>query len=91
MPVQVGGVPTFMTGNGDNSARIEMLKNKVNVGENVFALRKAGFLDASIIVGKVSRCERNTQSASLWDLTVEPACDIQNLEDVAVIIMNPPK
>lgn len=91
MPVQVGGVPTFMTGNGDNSARIEMLKNKVKVGENVFALRKAGFLDAAIIVGKVSRCERNTKVASVWDLTVEPACDIQNLEDVAVIIMNPPK
>jgi cell shape-determining protein MreC len=96
IPVEVAGVKTIMTGNGNYTARIEMLKikNEVKVGENVFALKKlkeGGFLDAPIIVGKVSRCERNTQNASVWDVTVEPACDIQNLEDVAVIIMNPQK
>jgi hypothetical protein len=25
----------------------------------------------------------------LWDITVEPACDIETLNSVAVIIMNP--
>jgi hypothetical protein len=25
----------------------------------------------------------------LWDITVEPACDLERLEEVAVIIMNP--
>jgi cell shape-determining protein MreC len=95
IPVEVAGIKTIMTGNGNNSAKIiGMLKNQVKVGEPVFAHKwpkKAEFLDAPIIVGEVVRCERNTQMASVWDLTVEPVCDVQNLEDVAVIIMNPPK
>jgi cell shape-determining protein MreC len=91
MPIMMAGLRNIMTGNGDNSARVEMVKNKVKIGENVFALKQPGLLDAPIIVGKVSRCERNTRNASVWDVTVEPACDIQNIEDVAVIIMNPQK
>lgn len=93
IPVEVAGIPTIMTGTGTNSAKIGMLKKEVKAGENVFAskYKKAEFLDAPIIVGKVARCERNPQNASVWDLTVEPVCDIQALEDVAVIIMNPPK
>ncbi|UCC99156.1 MAG: rod shape-determining protein MreC [Phycisphaerales bacterium] len=91
IPVEVAGLKNILKGNGDYTARIEWLKNAVKVGEDVFALKKAGLLDAPIIVGTVSRCERNTQNASLWDVTVEPACDIQKLEDVAVIIIRPPK
>ncbi len=81
----------IMKGSGNNSAKIEMVKNKVEVGENVFALKKPGFLDAPMIVGKVSECNRNQKNASLWDITVVPACDIEQLEDVAIIIMNPQK
>jgi cell shape-determining protein MreC len=91
IPVEVAGLKNILKGNGDYTARIEWLKNEIKLDENVFALKKAGFLDAPIIVGKVARCERNTQNASLWDVTVEPACDIQKLEDVAVIIIRPPK
>jgi cell shape-determining protein MreC len=90
--VKVADMRGIMTGTGNNSARIEQLKREVKVGENVFALGRQGLLDAPIIVGKVSKCERNTRNAaSLWDVTVEPACDIKKLEDVAVIIMNPQK
>jgi len=94
IPIEVAGQRGIMAGAGNNSAKIRTLKNQVKVGENVFAHKmpkKAEFLDAPIIVGKVVRCERNTQMASVWDLTVEPVCDIQKLDDVAVIIMNPPK
>ena len=89
--VKVADMRSIMTGAGNNSARIEQLKREVKIGENVFALGRQGLLDAPIIVGKVSRCERNTKSALVWDVTVEPACDIQKIEDVAVIIMNPQK
>lgn len=98
--VKVGDIRGIMIGAGNNSAKIEQLKLRrdIKVGENVFALGRQDLLDAPIIVGdapiivgKVSRCERNTRSASLWDVTVEPACDIQQIEDVAVIIMNPQK
>ena len=96
IPVTVGGIPTLMTGNGNNTAKIVALKKEVKAGEKVFALKnlkEGGFLDAPIVVGKVVRCERNTQSASVWDLTVEPVCDVRrpDFEEVAVIIMNLPK
>jgi len=91
IPIEVAGLKNIMKGNGDNSAKIEMVKNKIEVGENVYALKKPGFLDAPIIVGKVSQCSRNQKNASLWDVTVVPACNIEQLEDVAVIIMNPQK
>ena len=91
VPVKVMGLKSIMKGIGDNSAKIEMVKNKVELGENVFALKKPGFLDAPMVVGKVSECSRNQKNPSLWDITVVPACDIGILEDVAVIIMNPQK
>jgi len=92
IPVRVGQVPTVMKGCGEKLARIEMLKKEVKAGESVFALREPGFLDAAVIIGKVVKCERNRdRSATVWDVTVEPACDIEKLEDVAVIIMKPQK
>jgi cell shape-determining protein MreC len=93
IPVKIADLKSIMKGNGNNSAKIEMAKNKVEVDQNVFALNKPGFLDldAPMIVGKVSECNRNQKNPSLWDITVVPACDIGQLEDVAVIIMNPQK
>ena len=93
IPVKIAGLKSIMKGNGNNSAKIEMATNKVEIDQNVFALNKPGFLDldAPMIVGKVSECNRNQKNPSLWDITVVPACDIGQLEDVAVIIMNPQK
>ena len=91
IPVEVAGLKNIMKGSGNNSAKIEMVKNEVKVGENVFALKKPGFLDAPMIVGKVTECNMNQKYPSFWDITVVPACNIEQLEDVAVIIMNPQK
>jgi cell shape-determining protein MreC len=93
IPVKIGNgdMKSIMKGTGGNVAIIGQVKTKVDTGERVFALRKPGFLDldAPIVTGRVSRCERNQKEASVWDVTVVPVCDIQNIEDVAVIIMNP--
>jgi cell shape-determining protein MreC len=93
--VKVAGLKSIiravMKGSGDNSAKIEMVKNEVKAGEDVFALKKPGFLDGPVIVGKVAECKRNRQYPLLWDIIVVPACNIEQLEDVAVIIMNPQK
>ena len=89
--VEIAGLKYIMKGSGNNLAKVEMVKNKVKVGQNIFALKKPGFLDAPMIVGKVSECKRNQEYPALWDLTVEPACEVNRLEDVAVIIMNPQK
>jgi len=42
-----------------------------------------------MIIGKVAQCKRDDQNPSLWDITVKPACDIERLTSVAVIIINP--
>ena len=89
--VEMGGTKRYMRGDGDNLARIPMMKYKPEVGTAVMAAKKAGFLNTPIIVGKVLRCERNAESAALWDIIVEPACDIEQLNDVIVIVMNPQK
>jgi cell shape-determining protein MreC len=91
IPVKVADLKNIMKGSGNNTAKIEMVKSEIEVGENVFALKKPGFLDAPMIVGKVAECNRNQRDPKLWDITVVPACDIEQLEDVAVIIMSPPK
>ena len=91
IPVKVAGLKSIMKGSGNNLAKIEMVKNEVKVGENVFALKKPGFSDAPMIVGKVSECNRSQKNPSLWDITVVPACDIEQLGDVAIIIMNSQK
>jgi cell shape-determining protein MreC len=95
MPVRIAGLPTIMRGSGNSLARIEMVSDKVKrraeVEEKVFALKKPRFLDASMIIGKVVKCERNDKNALLWDIMVEPACDMEKLENVSVIIMSPQK
>jgi len=106
MPARVGGVERMMQGNGDNSAKIlQLLKvHKVKVGDKVFASNKkmvgdevvAGnnqvrFLDTSMIVGTVAQVRTSRKNPLLLDVTVKPACDIEKLENVAIIIMNPRK
>jgi len=40
-------------------------------------------------VGTVTKCDRDSDNPLLWDITVGPACNMEKLNDVAVIIMNP--
>jgi len=91
--VKIGklNIDRVMQGDGSNSATVRMIKHKVKTGDRVFARKKPGLLDTPMIIGKVARCQRNKESPLLWDITVEPACDIEALNDVAVIIMNPNK
>ena len=81
----------IMTGSGDNSAKISLIetKHKINVGDFVYARRMPEFLGAPIIIGKVAQCQIDGRNPSLWDITVEPACDIQKLDYIDIIIMNP--
>jgi len=84
-------VERLMQGNGNNSAKVQLLsiKHKVKTGNTVYARKKPGFLDAPMIIGTVAQCKRDDENPSLWDITVKPACDIERLNDVAVIVMNP--
>jgi len=94
--VQIGGAKGLLRGSGGNLARIPMMKQRQEVGVEVIAVPQAGpqgagVLNMPIIVGRVLRYERNVESAVLWDIVVEPAFDIDRLNDVVVIVMNPAK
>jgi rod shape-determining protein MreC len=93
--VQIGDleVPLMMHGNGNNTAKVMLLprKYKVKKGDRVFVCRKPGFIDAPMIIGQITECKRDSKEPLLWDITVKPACDVENLKEVYVIIMNPQK
>jgi cell shape-determining protein MreC len=88
--VKIGdlNVPRMMQGNGDNSAKIPLLRteHKIKTGDKVRA-QKCEFLGAPVIIGRVAEIKEDHENPLLWDITVKPACDIEKLEDVAVIIM----
>jgi cell shape-determining protein MreC len=86
-------IKKWMHGNGNNTAKIPLvsIEHKIKEGENVYARKKAGFSDAPMIIGRVAQLKRDDKDPLFWDITVEPACDIQQLEGVAIIIMNPQK
>ena len=81
----------IMQGSGNNSAKVQLVSTKyeIKVGNIVYAQKKPGFLSTSVIVGTVTECKSNDENPLVWGITVKPACDIESLSDVAVIVMNP--
>jgi rod shape-determining protein MreC len=85
------GVDRLMQGTGDNAAEILQLQreHKIKKGDIIYARSKPGFLDAPMIVGTVAQCRRDDENPTLWDITVEPVCDIEQLKSVTVIVPSP--
>ena len=103
MPARIRDVERVMRGSGDNSARILQIHkdHNVEVGDRVFASNRrmvgdkalasnsqVRFLDTSMIVGTVAQIRTSRESPLLLDIIVKPACDIEKLENVAIIIIN---
>ncbi len=88
--VKIGNTNAWLRGNGENLAKISMVKHKLKVGSKIIAAKKPGFLDIPMIIGKVVQCKRNAEPL-LWNILVEPVCDIQKqkVTNVVVIVMNP--
>ena len=84
-------IQCVMQGNGDESASIKMVpqKYKIENGDIVCAQKKPGFLDVSMITATVAQCKADDDNPLLWEIEVEPACDVKRLKTVTVIIMNP--
>ncbi len=82
-----------MVGAGNKSAKVldMQITHKVKAGDNVYAVEKAGFLDTPMIVGTVAKCQRSDKEPTVLDITVQPACDIEKIENVIVLIPNPKK
>jgi len=93
LPVRVNDLNTekILKGAGNNTAKIELLQTsyKINTGDYVYAGKKAGCLDKPMVIGKIKKYQRDEENSLLWDITVQPSCNIKKLNFVAVIIMNP--
>jgi len=91
--VRIGNlkIDRVMQGVGNNMAKIRLLptKYKVKVDDLVFVQKKPGFLDAPMVIGTVAQCKRDDQNPSVWDITVKPVSEIDKLNSVTGIIMNP--
>ncbi len=81
----------IMQGNGNNSTKVHLVstKYKIKIGDIVYAQKRPGFLGTPVIAGTVAQCKSNDENPLLWDITVKPACDIESLRDVTIIVMNP--
>ena len=86
--VRIGNSDRIMKGCGNNQAKVKMLKNDLRIGIRIMASKRPGFLDTPMTIGKVVRCEHNDQPL-LWDITVEPVCNIKESDSIHVIVMNP--
>ncbi len=89
MAVKIGDYSTILQGNRSNQAKILsfLKKYKVNTGAPVFCQPKAALLANPVIVGYIKDC-KTAQSPFLWDITIQPACDIASLAAVDVLVPN---
>ena len=89
IPVKIGDFPTVLQGDRNNQVKILsfLKKYKVNIDEPVFCQPKAALLSTPIIVGYIKEC-KTAQSPFLWDITIQPACDITSLTTVDVLVPN---
>jgi rod shape-determining protein MreC len=81
----------IMHGDGDCSASVKLvpIKYSIKKGDIVYAQKRPGFLSSPVIIGTVSKCKSNDENPLVWDISVQPGCDIKSLTNVAVIVMNP--
>ena len=83
----------IIQGDGNNLAKIPLFPIKrgvkIKVGDKVLCRPRPGFLNFPVIIGRVAHCKVDDENPLLWDITVEPACNIEELRSVDVIIMNP--
>ena len=84
IPVRIGQleVPAVMQG---RKIPLVPATHTVRKDDLVYA-RAPGRLDGPMVAAKVVQCHRDVENPLLWDITVEPVCDIATLEDVAVVV-----
>ncbi len=84
-------IARVLEGAGGGVAKIGMVstEHKIKEGAKVFVRKKPGLLDAPVIIGTVKKCSVDAEKPLLWDITVEPACNLSTVTSVSVLVMNP--
>ncbi len=91
--VRLGNRDAIAEGGKENRLKIQLIPKsyKVKTADEVFCQPKPGLLYTPIILGRVAEYQTSTKSPFLWEITVEPACDIETLTSVHVMIINEEK
>jgi rod shape-determining protein MreC len=91
IPVTIAklNVKRVMQGSGGGTARILNLQIEVKKGDEILAQKEPGFLDTPMKIGRIALCKRDEQNPMVWDVRVEPVCDIKELKTVTVIVSSP--
>lgn len=86
---QSRNIPGMMFGNGKSACKIRMIRRetKVEVGDVVYAASRPGYLNIPIVIGEVVEVQPDDEHPLLWDVTVQPAEKMTQMDDVAVIII----
>jgi cell shape-determining protein MreC len=86
----LSAIPAQLVGDGKGAAKIPLMTrgDDIKPGDAVFAVEKPGYLESRIIVGKISKVERDKKEPLLLDITVEPDEDYSDIKTVAVVVMN---
>jgi hypothetical protein len=86
----LSAMPAQLVGDGKGVAKIPLMTrgDDIKPGDAVFAVEKPGYLESRIIVGKISKVERDKKEPLLLDITVEPDEDYSEIKTVAVVVMN---
>lgn len=77
----------IMEGQGNHTAKVSMISKEYQIvkGDPVYAQKQPG-LDVPVIAGRVVSCQVDPETPLLWDIRVEPVCDVTGLSDVAVVV-----
>ncbi|AQT70114.1 rod shape-determining protein MreC [Anaerohalosphaera lusitana] len=78
-------------GDGAGKCKIKLLPREHKVRENdlVYAANDREFLETPVVIGYIEKVTPDEQKPLLWDITVEPFFDVDDLDEVAVIVMQP--
>jgi len=81
-------IGAMMIGSGTNQCRISMIDQQQDVreGDTVYAAAVPNKLDIPVIAGEVVRVRPDDLHPLLWEITVMPAEDLKQLNELAVII-----
>jgi len=89
--VQPSNVQGILCGRGDGFMEIRVRPPcPAKVGETVYAQKIPGLLDAPMVVGTVVQCGVDDQEPVLWEIRVQPKCDLDHIGMVWVIVSGSP-
>ena len=81
----------FMRGDGKGRCKVNGIETsyKIESGNFVYVVDMEGFLLSPMIVGKISSITYDSKNPLFWDIVVEPSFDVQSLERVFAVTMEP--